>query len=622
MFTPAMHPELEKLVASGRLKSGTAEALSALEPGVYCKHKSWGGGRVKDWDLLGDRIGIDFEGKPGHSMKLEFAANSVTPVGEEHILAKRFADLEGLQQMAQDDPAGLVRLALESFGNQMYLDNLEDEVKGSIVADGAYKKWWDAAKRKMRQDRSFVVPSKRNEPITLRASDESPADSMIEEFMAAGNLKAKGKALSAIIKDIGVFDKPAEQLKPVVDEINEVAAKSLRVSPAEVVDLVAGRDELGREVPALKAGEGALMIGEIVLKQEGRLGEHLNKFPVNRQRLLLNAFPEAFGDDWTEKVIGLLSKAGSKSISEITKFLIENGQGEALTAYLQKGVQDRNLPSDVLAWLCKEREAAAAEAFEEELVGAIMHSLERDHYDDEARKSNRLRDIVMDDRALVPDLVRPMDISHVMAFGRRLLMSPVFDELDRRSILARIIKTHPEAQALVSDEHEQKEAALIVSWESLERRKDELDDLIQKKIPENSKEIAVARSYGDLRENFEYKAAKQMQAVLMRRKSEMERELNQARGTDFADVDDSKVGIGTRVRLEDAKTGEVLNYTIMGAWDTDPEKHIVAYISELGKALVGKALGEAAEIPAAEEGAPPREVKIAEIERVIEKPAV
>ncbi|MEM7148045.1 MAG: hypothetical protein AAF591_23280, partial [Verrucomicrobiota bacterium] len=569
MFTPAMHPELEKLVASGRLTSAAGEALSALEPGVYCKHKSWGGGRIKDWDLLGDRVEIDFEGRPGHEMKLEFAAKSVSPVDETHLLARRFSALDELKAMADTDAVGLVRIVLESFGGEMYLDQLEDEVKGSIVEDGAYKKWWESAKRKLKQDRAFVVPSKRNEPLTIRASDLSPSDALIDDFQSAANLKEKGKALSAIIKDLGAFENAAEQLKPVVVEVNEAGATALRVSPADVVDLVAGRDELVKAVPGLGNEAGGLTLADIVIKQEGGLGEILSKFSVSRQRLLLSAFPEAYGEEWTDKVIGLLGKAGSKSIGEITKFLAEQGKGEALTAYLKKGVRDRALSSDVLAWLCRERKRAGAEAFDDELVGAIMHSLERDHYDEDVRGTNRLRDIVMDDMELVPDLVRTMDISHVMAFGRRLLMSPVFDELDRRSILARVIKTHPEAQALVSDEQEQKQAGLIVSWESLERRKDELDDLIQKKIPENSKEIAVARSYGDLRENFEYKAAKQMQAVLMRRKSEMERDLGQARGTDFADADDSKAGIGTRVTLEDAATGESMVYTILGAWDTD-----------------------------------------------------
>src|SRR5207244_8858179 len=112
--------------------------------------------------------------------------------------------------------------------------------------------------------------------------------------------------------------------------------------------------------------------------------------------------------------------------------------------------------------------------------------------------------------------------------------------------------------------------ARIVSWESLEKRKDEYEELINKKIPENSREISVARSYGDLRENFEYKAAKEMQRVLMRRKSEMEHQLSRARGTNFENADTSKVSIGTIVTVKNLDDGSIETYAILGAWDSDP----------------------------------------------------
>src|SRR5439155_9340509 len=110
----------------------------------------------------------------------------------------------------------------------------------------------------------------------------------------------------------------------------------------------------------------------------------------------------------------------------------------------------------------------------------------------------------------------------------------------------------------------EKQEALIVSWSSLEKRKEEYEELITKKIPENTKEIAVARSYGDLRENFEFKAAKEMQRVLMRRKSEMEQALSRARGTNYANPDTGQVSIGTVVTLKKLATGASETYSILG----------------------------------------------------------
>src|SRR5207253_156384 len=108
----------------------------------------------------------------------------------------------------------------------------------------------------------------------------------------------------------------------------------------------------------------------------------------------------------------------------------------------------------------------------------------------------------------------------------------------------------PELEPMITGaQPEEKTLPLVVSWSSLEKRRAEYEDLIKKKIPENTREIALARSYGDLSENFEFKAAKQMQAVLMRRKTELEHMLHSARGTSFENVDTSRVSIGTIVRL-------------------------------------------------------------------------
>src|SRR5207249_7829726 len=116
-------------------------------------------------------------------------------------------------------------------------------------------------------------------------------------------------------------------------------------------------------------------------------------------------------------------------------------------------------------------------------------------------------------------------------------------------------RLHPDLEAMLTGVEAEKQEALIVSWASLEKREEEYEDLVNKKIPENTKEISIARSYGDLRENFEFKAAKEMQRVLMRRKSETERDLSLARGTDFANPDTTQVSIGTIVTLKEAGDG-------------------------------------------------------------------
>jgi transcription elongation GreA/GreB family factor len=169
--------------------------------------------------------------------------------------------------------------------------------------------------------------------------------------------------------------------------------------------------------------------------------------------------------------------------------------------------------------------------------------------------------------------------------------------MDKRSLLARIVKTYPAVQTMISGEQTKQEVSFLVSWESLERRKNEYAELVQKSIPANSKEIAIARSYGDLRENHEYKAAKEMQKILMRRKTELESQIVRARGTDFANPRTDVVSIGTTVDVTDLENQQVEHYVILGAWDSDPEKGIISYLTLVAQSLLNRKAQEEVEVP-------------------------
>jgi transcription elongation GreA/GreB family factor len=169
--------------------------------------------------------------------------------------------------------------------------------------------------------------------------------------------------------------------------------------------------------------------------------------------------------------------------------------------------------------------------------------------------------------------------------------------MDKRSLLARLVKAHPAIQSLITGEQTKQEAGLLVSWSSLERRRLEYQELVEKKIPANSKEIAIARSYGDLRENHEYKAAKEMQKILMRRKGELEAQIVRARGSDFANPRTDVVGIGGVVTVTDLEQNRPENFTILGAWDSDPDKGVISYLTAVGQALLNTKPGDEVEVP-------------------------
>jgi transcription elongation GreA/GreB family factor len=225
-----------------------------------------------------------------------------------------------------------------------------------------------------------------------------------------------------------------------------------------------------------------------------------------------------------------------------------------------------------------------------EVFRAMLTAMERDQFNE--KKSNKLGDYIMSDATLLVELIGAADLEVIKDLTRALQLSPCFEDMDKRSLLARIVKSYPAVQSLISGDTQRQDTSYVVSWDSLERRKNEYTDLVQKKIPANSKEIAIARSYGDLRENHEYKAAKEMQKILMRRKSELEQQLVRARGSDFSNARTDVVSIGTAVRLTEVAGQQPETFIILGAWDSDPEKHVISYLTPVAQKLLNKPVGE------------------------------
>ncbi|MBM3315548.1 hypothetical protein FJY71_06895, partial [candidate division WOR-3 bacterium] len=116
----------------------------------------------------------------------------------------------------------------------------------------------------------------------------------------------------------------------------------------------------------------------------------------------------------------------------------------------------------------------------------------------------------------------------------------------------------------------------------IEKARAELRTLMNKELPAVADEIARARSHGDLSENYEYKAGKEKQARLMARINRMRDELSRSRDLDPHQVDTSAVSPGCRVVLA-AADGAGLTYTILGPWESDPDRGVISHQSPLAQ---------------------------------------
>ena len=582
-----MKDEFEKLASTGKIGRQHVEPLLVLAQGGYCMHRSWGFGKITTVDTVFSRFTIDFQSKPGHSMDLSFAAESLRPIPATHILARKAADLLSLRQMAALHHLDLIQLVLQSFGGKATVEQIQQVLVPDVIADD-WKKWWEVAKREMKKDGHFQVPLKKSEPIVYQAQEIALQDRLMAEFRAAKGLKARLVVANELLKNLADLTDKAAAFAEAVATLNAEIASHHRTQPSLALEGIFVRDEL-RKSGGVGAQEGDLTV-EAIWTQNPRLGQLLEQMPAAKHKQALLSFKESNPSIWAETVLATLNTVPAKVCAECAQLLVQEEKLQLLRDALARLISHHTASSELLLWLAKERSDTFADILGPEVFRAMLTAMERDQFNE--KKSNRLRDFILDDQELIADLIESADIEVVKDLTRALQFSPSFDDMDKRSLLGRIVKVFPSIQSLISGEHTKQDASLIVSWESLERRKAEYTDLVQKKIPANSKDISTARGYGDLRENHEYKAAKEAQKVLMRRKHELESQLVRARGTDFAAAKTDAVSIGTQVRVSEVDTPHSESFTILGAWDSEPEKGIISYLSPIAQALLNRKVGE------------------------------
>ena len=137
---------------------------------------------------------------------------------------------------------------------------------------------------------------------------------------------------------------------------------------------------------------------------------------------------------------------------------------------------------------------------------------------------------------------------------------------------------------------------IYVSKETLDQLKLELHHMRTGDRPAAARAIAEAREKGDLKENAEYDAAKEAQGLLEARIKKLESDVASARILEASDVDTSKVSILTKVTLTNLNTKKQITYKIVSEKEADLKAGKISVTSPIGKGLMGKVIGDVAEV--------------------------
>ncbi len=578
------------------LKASKAK-LEAMEPGAYVVHRSWGFGQIKSYDDSAFRLLIDFKDKKKHPMDPAFCITTMDVLPANHLLVRKETDSKKINELIADNPAQLVVEALQAYPNNAATVIELEIVLAQVIGDEKFKKWWSVAKKAVAKDPRISVPEKKTECYVVREVPVSAEDEILEQFTGTRSARRRIALAEELMAATGKKDVKAD-LSSVLKGVADAVKDSNQIDASERLYGAAVRDDLAKYLNDETVFEPTQASLVASVRDLPTIAE---KIPVHFQSRFLDLIHETHPIESRDILFNLLKTSQGKFTTECINFLVEHDHSDELAATLQRWQTEQNLRAPVLLWIVKNRHSKKFAKLLNDLItprllGAIFFAIDYEALQAASARRIPLGDILSEDTDLIADLLSTADPETARDLANTLMLNQGFEELTKKSLLARFIKIFPKIQSLVAADAESKEEQLLVSRESYDRKVKEYELIKSVKIPENKAAIATAREHGDLKENSEYKMAKQDQSVLMAQKTLLEKDLGRARVTDFKEATTEQAGIGTIVAVKTG--GKSITYTILGAWDGDADNNIISYKTALGAALLGKKVGDTVKVKA------------------------
>lgn len=646
---------IERLISKNPKLRAKRQKLEQMRNGAYCMHGSWGFGRIVSYDDAAKKLVIDFEGKPGHKMDPVFCVDKLEVLEDDNLLVRYRTDRENLEKEMKDGGEFVVAylekkpdfsasaIELETLFRQLFGYVAENPsipekelAEKNKAAEKAYRAWWNKAKESLFRNPRVACPKSKGEPYVLRAKEEEmkPEQEVLREYFL--NREPKKKILLAEKLYKTATDDSVEEIKAdlpkIKEELTEAIKKARSLNDADRLHGIWVRNNLVRYLypgEEEKVEEIAPRSKDIILTAVERdpkdgLNNLAKNLPSSYLERFLDLLTRIFVEDWRDRIIDLLKYSEGRFTKECVDFLLswdvsksshfvkgaeipDDGKGvtsrQLIKDCLKRWLEEQTLRGPVILWIVKNRNASAYKDILSPLIGEDLLSALLAAVDDEALQRETvvttariaLADALSDDKDLVRDMLESSTADTARDLAQTLLLNQGFEDLTKKSILARIIKVFPSVQSLVATKSsDSKEKRLLVSAWSLQARREELEDIVKNQLPASKAAIEAARELGDLRENSEYKMAREHDEVLSARRGQLERDIAGSEVFDFNSTPSDKVGIGSVVSLVTNK-GEELTCTILGAWDSDTAKNIFSYQTPLAQALLDHKVGDTVE---------------------------
>ncbi|HBL28286.1 MAG TPA: hypothetical protein DD490_15735 [Acidobacteria bacterium] len=535
------------------------ETLLSFDVGTVVAMEGKGVGRVVDANLGLESFKVDFERNKGLMVGFKAAPKLLQPLKPDHVLRRKIEAPEGLRALA---PPDLLRAVLQSYDKPLTAGEIRDVLHG-LVTEAGWTSWWNAA-RKHQQ----VVSSGGGARQTYRWAD-TDADALDSVWKAFQKADPRGK-MDRLRKE-GPRDRALRDR--MADELVRVAEAAADNDPGLAFEIWFALERTGGAPEDVDWTPDDLLAHQPLRVFTGiddrLLRERAYVMTRERRDDWPNLFREAIAREPDPRAIEVLADGLAQGAPKELERLLDN-----LLA------QPHRMPA-AFVWLAER--AAVDEAIRARnplrLLQQILTALSRDEF-----ATNRLRLLALaESGGTVPRLLAHLTEDQAQQAEEAVQRAAALEPFQRDQLINAI---HLRFRL---QRKETGPAALYALHESIDAKRKELQQILSVDIPANRKAIEEARALGDLRENFEYKSARQRHEYLNARAAALNGELNRARPIDTAGMETSEVRIGSRVHLTGG--GQTRAITILGPWESQPEEDIISYESDLAKEILGKAVG-------------------------------
>lgn len=531
--------------------------LVVFEIGEIVFMEGKGAGRVAEVNQALQSFRIDFEGFPKLSVGFKAAPKLLKRLKEDHVLHRKLVEPETLRQLAESDPSELLRIVLSSYTQALSAADVKRDL-GGIVAESRWTSWWSTA----RKHPQVVASSAGRQTYGWAASSEHAVSSVWATFQKADPRKKIDLLRRDGARDLALREKMGIDLA-------ELAANSRNGGLA--LEIWFALEKFG-----LAPAEGPWSPSTVLAAKEDPRPA-ISGIEDRGLRERCYAWVKELRIDWVQVYQGALTREDdSRTLELLSTALAESAPAE-LDRFITATLSSPQKMPGAFVWLAEK--AAQEESLRAKsplrLLQQLVSSLAANEF---APFKSRLL-ALLQSGGTVPRLLPHLSEEQALQAEEAIDRAPGLEAYHREDLVRAL---HMRFPALKKEEV----APLYALPASIAEKQAELHRISTKEIPANRKAIEEARAMGDLRENFEYKSARQRHEYLTARATELNEQLNRSRPVDLATVDTSEVRVGTRVRLV-GDDGEQRELSILGPWESDPDGGVISYESELGKALLG-----------------------------------